>query len=192
MLTLERRVIEEAPITKKSARSKATKEAMAMRAKHIRPNRKTKEKAAKVRAKDATATDILKIQIPVEPVILARLSSMMLTVAEIANFCGVSLSTMNRRLRKPELREAYLAGRAHAKANLHIVQFNNALTGNTQMQIWLGKQYLGQKNEHAAPVSDEDALPNIEDDNMVSVPWNDDLKARLKEIDEQFSDVTGA
>lgn len=33
------------------------------------------------------------------------------------------------------------------KNNLRLAQFKNALEGNTSMQIWLGKNWLGQKDE---------------------------------------------
>ena len=35
---------------------------------------------------------------------------------------------------------------SEGKASLRKAQFNNALAGNATMQIWLGKQFLGQRD----------------------------------------------
>lgn len=64
-----------------------------------------------------------------------------LTVSEIAEFLGVSEATIKRRCRK-ELEE----GRAKLKANIRIQQLQAAERGNVAMLIWLGKQYLGQRD----------------------------------------------
>jgi hypothetical protein len=39
------------------------------------------------------------------------------------------------------------------KSSLRRLQWKSALGGNVVMQIWLGKQYLGQRDEHAVEVS---------------------------------------
>jgi len=198
MLTLKKKVAEDAPKTKKTARSKATKKAVAMRAKHVRPNKATKAKAVEARGRDIKNDEVpldeFPImfegeQVPVEPVSLNRLSAMMLTVDEMAEFYGISLSTMNRRLRKHELRQAYLSGRAHAKANLRIAQLRVAFSGNTQMLIWLGKQYLGQKNTPIGGTSAEDELPPLEEERVITIPWTKDLEAEWTAIDADFPEL---
>jgi transcriptional regulator with XRE-family HTH domain len=73
------------------------------------------------------------------------------TVAEIAGALGVSKDTLERnyaaRIEK---------GREQAKISLRRMQFKSAEAGNVTMQIWLGKQLLGQKDhnvqEHAGIV----------------------------------------
>jgi hypothetical protein len=63
------------------------------------------------------------------------------TIAEIAAVSGVSKDTLERN---------YAAliekGREHAKSSLRRMQFKSAEAGNVTMQIWLGKQLLGQKD----------------------------------------------
>src|ERR1700722_2286745 len=63
------------------------------------------------------------------------------TVAEIAAVLGVSKDTLERN---------YAAliekGRELAKCSLRRMQFKSAEAGNVTMQIWLGKQLLGQRD----------------------------------------------
>lgn len=181
------------PRTKKRTLAQVTNQAVNKRRKHVRPNAATKKKAAKARPKDGILDfpDIYEGgKLTVEPVSLTRLSSMMLTVEDMAGFYGISLSTMNRRLRKPELREAYLAGRAHGKISLRAAQIRTAHAGNPQMQIWLGKQYLGQKNEHLVSISDEDTLPDIDDGvRMVSFPWTPDMEEEMRTIEAEYPEI---
>lgn len=65
------------------------------------------------------------------------------TCAHIAAALGFSQSTLF--LRK-DVRAAYDAGRAELCVNLRHWQLEAAKSGNTQMLIWLGKQYLGQSD----------------------------------------------
>lgn len=50
--------------------------------------------------------------------------------------------------------EAWASGRPNGKASLRRMQFEAARKGNTTMMIWLGKQYLGQRdrNEHSGKI----------------------------------------
>jgi hypothetical protein len=69
------------------------------------------------------------------------------THSELAAVLNASLATVERRLRDdPEFREAYEKGLEHGKSSLRRIQWKTALSGNTTMQIWLGKQYLGQQD----------------------------------------------
>lgn len=63
------------------------------------------------------------------------------TLAEIAAVCGVSVDTLQRRFAK-EIE----IGRATGRSSLRRVQWKAAEAGNATMQIWLGKQILGQKD----------------------------------------------
>lgn len=65
------------------------------------------------------------------------------TQAEIAEALGFSRSTFTHR---KDLTEAYYKGVAEMKLSLRHWQFNAARGGNIQMLIWLGKQYLGQRD----------------------------------------------
>ena len=69
------------------------------------------------------------------------------TQAEIAARFGVDLSTIERRLQLPAYRNAWEQGRLCGLVSLRSAQFRKALDGNPTMLIWLGKQFLGQRDE---------------------------------------------
>jgi len=70
------------------------------------------------------------------------------THSELAAVLGVSVDTVERRLRDdPEFCSAYEKGLENGKSSLRRIQWKAALGGNTTMQIWLGKQYLGQRDQ---------------------------------------------
>jgi hypothetical protein len=50
-------------------------------------------------------------------------------------------------------------GRESLKISLRRFQFDSAKKGKVAMQIWLGKQYLGQKDKHDITTDDQ---PNTE------------------------------
>ena len=75
------------------------------------------------------------------------------THSELAAVLGCSLDTVKDRLRNdPEFSTAYQKGLEHGKSSLRRIQWKNALGGNTTMQIWLGKQYLGQQDRRVTEV----------------------------------------
>jgi hypothetical protein len=75
------------------------------------------------------------------------------THSELAAVLGCSLDTVKDRLRNdPEFSTAYQKGLEHGKSSLRRIQWKNALGGNTTMQIWLGKQYLGQSDRRITEV----------------------------------------
>ena len=75
------------------------------------------------------------------------LAQMLCTAEEIAGVFGVSVDTLDNRL-KEEGWANFSAFRdkfaAEGKASLRRMQWAKAKSGNTTMQIWLGRQYLGQ------------------------------------------------
>jgi hypothetical protein len=74
------------------------------------------------------------------------------TIDEIATILGVGRRTLYDRLdADPELKESLDRGRAKGRATLRRLQWQQAHKGNVTMQIWLGKQLLGQtdKQEHS-------------------------------------------
>lgn len=62
----------------------------------------------------------------------------------IAHALGISKATISTR---KDARAAFDKGRAEMGVNLRHWQMLNAKSGNVQMQIWLGKQYLGQRDQ---------------------------------------------
>lgn len=61
---------------------------------------------------------------------------------EIATLAGVSEPTLQRRFDT-----ALKAGRASLRESLRKAQVQRALNGSDTMLIWLGKQYLGQRDK---------------------------------------------
>lgn len=70
------------------------------------------------------------------------------TKAEIATICKCHVDTLYARY-SAILQE----GDAEAKSSLRRLQWKSAQAGNIQMQIWLGKQWLGQKDRQPDEVA---------------------------------------
>lgn len=81
------------------------------------------------------------------------------TDGEVAAFFGVSTKTIQRERKKsPEFAEAMERGRGQGQMSLRRKQMEVALTGNTPMLIWLGKQVLGQRDKNDLVVEGGESL----------------------------------
>ena len=74
--------------------------------------------------------------------VVEKLASIQCTQEEIANFLEVSVRTLQR---DSEFCRIYKKGQENGKMSLRRYQFKLA-EKNTSMAIFLGKQYLGQKD----------------------------------------------
>lgn len=72
-----------------------------------------------------------------------KLASIQCTQDEIANFLNLSVRTLQR---DEEFCRLYKKGMDNGKMSLRRTQFKIAEKGNASMAIFLGKQYLGQKD----------------------------------------------
>ena len=88
---------------------------------------------------------------------IKRLASIMCSVEEIGYIIGMTGEGVKKRFKK-----VIEEGRAEGKASLRKSQFEKALAGDVRMQIWLGRNYLDQKDD---PTSIE---------NNVALPWQED------------------
>jgi RNA binding exosome subunit len=82
---------------------------------------------------------------------LDKLCEFQCTEIEAAGFFGVSVDTLERRvIEKTTLTFAdyFKQKRGSGKASLRRRQWQKAMTGNPTMLIWLGKQYLDQKDKN--------------------------------------------
>ena len=75
--------------------------------------------------------------------LVLKLAHIQCTQPEIATTLGVSFDTLHRH---PEFAEVYKRGAEGGRKSLRRMQFESATKGNIAMQIWLGKQYLGQRD----------------------------------------------
>ena len=74
--------------------------------------------------------------------LIKDLASIFCTQEEIANIMGVSVRTLQR---DDNFCRLYKEGIDGAKSHIRRVQLKLALNGNATMLVWLGKQYLGQR-----------------------------------------------
>ena len=86
-----------------------------------------------------------------------RLAHIQCTHQEIASSLNVSVDTLTRR---KGFADVYKRGAEGGRKSLRRMQFESATKGNIAMQIWLGKQYLGQ-SEHVT--SEIRRLPALRD-----------------------------
>ena len=75
--------------------------------------------------------------------LVQKLAHIQCTHNEISSAIGVSVDTLHRH---PEFAEVYKRGSKAGKKSLRRMQYESATKGNIAMQIWLGKQYLGQRD----------------------------------------------
>ena len=78
------------------------------------------------------------------------------TQKEMAGVMRVDEDTLNRLIReryKTSFSEFYEKYSANGNMSLRRAQFKSAEAGNVSMQIWLGKQWLGQKEQQEVSVT---------------------------------------
>src|SRR5579864_3374982 len=73
--------------------------------------------------------------------LVENLAHIQCTYGEIASTLGVSVDTLQR---NKDFAVVYKKGAEGGRKSLRRMQFESANRGNVVMQIWLGKQYLGQ------------------------------------------------
>lgn len=79
-----------------------------------------------------------------------KLCAMHCTQEEICEWFRVDIKTLSRRVREKhgiKFSQIFRQKRTKGKVSLRRVQMQNALSGNTTMQIFLGKNYLGQSDK---------------------------------------------
>ena len=88
------------------------------------------------------------------------------TGEEIASVIGVSYDTIERRVKsefKMSFADYIKKNSANGKMSLRRKQYETAMSGNTTMLVWLGKQYLGQTDKQVVDntSSDGSMSPNL-------------------------------
>ena len=82
-----------------------------------------------------------------------KLAAMMCTQEEISNYLGISVRTLQR---DRQFNIVYKKGIDKGKMSLRRMQYQKASDGNSTMLIWLGKQYLGQRDKLDNEISGKD------------------------------------
>lgn len=83
---------------------------------------------------------------------ISRLAQINLTQEHIADIEGISVRTL---LRDPIFCQTYKRAKTRGAGTLLQKQWEVAMEGNTTMLIWLGKQYLGQRDKQELEHSGE-------------------------------------
>ena len=102
----------------------------------------------------------------IDYVTVEKLANIQCTQDEIASFLGISVRTLQR---DEEFLKIYQKGQENGKMSLRRIQYKLA-EKNTTMAIWLGKQYLGQKDIIESSTTGEtkinivNSLPRDEDE----------------------------
>ena len=88
--------------------------------------------------------------------LIFKLATLHCTYKEIASVVGTSETTLEKRYSG-----IIEKGRAEGKKSLRRAQMEKALQGDVRMVIWMGKQYLDQKD---SPQDEENTVP---------LPWDE-------------------
>lgn len=85
---------------------------------------------------------------------IEKLSAIMCTDEEIASVLGMSVDTLLNNNNRDAFMEHKQIGQARGKMSLRRMQWATANKGNATMQIWLGKQHLGQTEKQETSITD--------------------------------------
>lgn len=104
-----------------------------------------------------------------------NLAKICCTQEEIASVLGCSVKTLQRR---KQFNKAYQDGLNDARASLRRLQWKSAANGNITMQIFLGKNLLGQRDRFAEDERSEDKEKVTIINDLPQEPQNEAPKPR--------------
>ena len=99
---------------------------------------------------------------------IERLASIGCTIEEIASVVGCCRDTLHRRFS-----DTLKKGQDTAKVSLRRMQWKSAAMGNVTMQIWLGKNMLGQSNKHEIQSQEAQVIQVVHYGQEVPSRWTD-------------------
>jgi hypothetical protein len=91
--------------------------------------------------------------IPIDEEQVKRLAMINCSLDEMASVLGCEKTTLRRRFATVIKR-----GREQGTMSLKRAQYTLAMKGNCTMQIWLGKQMLGQRDDKAPVIGDPQSI----------------------------------
>jgi hypothetical protein len=120
--------------------------------------------------------------------LVEKLAHIQCTHAEIASTLGVSVDTLQRH---KDFAATYKKGAEGGRKSLRRMQFESANRGNVVMQIWLGKQYLGQRDQHTTEIRQLPSLRDLSTEELAAmlneyVAVRPELAAEITAIDADF------
>ena len=86
--------------------------------------------------------------VPIDLDELEKLAAMHCTQEEVGAWFGVTHKTISLKLRQRPFKAVWETGWAKGNISLRRQQKQRADAGDKTMLIWLGKQWLGQKDHH--------------------------------------------
>ena len=93
--------------------------------------------------------------------VVMNMAALMCTDEEIAACLGVTVETLQNGDNGAAFLECKEKGGGNGRKSLRRIQFEIAKKGNATMAIWLGKQWLGQRDEVAATFDDSDVKVHV-------------------------------
>ena len=127
----------------------------------------------------------------IDLVMVERLAHIQCTYAEVASTLEVSVDTLQR---NKDFAAVYKRGAEGGRKSLRRMQFESANKGNIAMQIWLGKQYLGQSDHSVSevrrlPSVNELSLGELGDLVREYLGQHPDLAAQVEAINANYTEV---
>jgi hypothetical protein len=120
--------------------------------------------------------------------IVEKLAHIQCTEAEIAEFLGISVRTLQR---NPEFSRIHKKGLETGKMSLRRIMWKKADDGNVTMMIWLSKQYLGMRDKQEVTGAEGEPLQVAIDAEAKFISLIEYGAARLKEA-ENMEQAIGA
>jgi hypothetical protein len=119
--------------------------------------------------------------------IIEGLAKIQCTQAEAAGVLGVSRDSLHNFFKDhPDVRDRWDNGLEGGKASIRRNQFKLCET-NATMAIWLGKQYLGQRDQNNLEMSGRLEIPEITDADRAKV-----LAGLIAKMQQQSSDTNSS
>lgn len=124
---------------------------------------------------------------------LEKLAALPLRATDIASVLGVSVDTLSRRISEwfgVTCAEYLDQKRASLRFSLMAKQYSVAMGGNVTMLIWLGKQYLDQRDKNSTELSGPDGRP-IETKGSPSELSDAELDERIRVLQARLASPKG-
>ena len=97
--------------------------------------------------------------VPIDLLELQKLCTLQCTHEEIAAWFGCTVRTIETYAKKPEFAEVMARGRGKGRISVRRAQMKLLESGNATMGVWLGKQFLGQRDVTPVELSGANGAP---------------------------------